>query len=236
MGLGIILGMTSKTLVRLTHNRNKRSQLVQALIFGLFAYYFQWGAFVLYAVTGELPSISEYFTFAGWIIFSKPYIDVITEINRIGMWSMFGIPFNSYALTIIWIIEFLIIIGLPIYAIYKANVFPYSELLKKWFPKLTINNDFEPIATVGLLTQNLNENALKAIQDLGYGTASRYSKIHIFYLKDEESQYLSVEKIFIERKGNKNCDTLIDNFPIDTTTAKSILESFSFKRERFEVI
>lgn len=235
-GFGICLGMANKTLVRLTHNRNRRSQLVMALCSGLFANYFQWGAYVLYAVTGEIPNFAEYLTTSTWIFFPQPYFEVIGEINRVGMWSIFGVPFNSFALTIIWIIEFLLITGIPIYNIHKANIFPYSELLKKWYPKLTLNNDFEPIATVNLLTQNLHVDPLKSIQELGYGTASRYSKIHVYFLKDEEIQYLTFEKIFIERKGNKNSDTLIENFIVDTNTAKSILDSFSHKRERLEVI
>lgn len=100
-GFGITLGMVNKALVRLTHNRNRKSQLALALCSGLLANYFQWGTYVLYAVTGEIPNFSEHLTSSVWIFFPQPYLQVIGEINRVGMWSIFGVPFNSYALTII---------------------------------------------------------------------------------------------------------------------------------------
>jgi len=64
----------------------------------------------------------------------------------------------------------------------------------------------------------------------------RHKKIHLFYLEDENKQYLTFEKIYIEGKGNKNSTTVINNMTIDKPAAKSIMEEFANKRNRIEVI
>jgi hypothetical protein len=95
--------------------------------------------------------------------------------------------------------------------------------------------DFESVSTSNKLLSSFETDVLKTIQELRQGNGLRHSKIHVYYLPDEEKQYLSIEKVFIEGqgKGKKNTVNVIDNYKIDKAVAKSILESYENKKERF---
>lgn len=126
----------------------------------------------------------------------------------------------------------------PIVAIVKTKIYPYSEFLGKWYDKYTLFKDFESISTVTKLKGELSTDPLKSIDSLGKGTGLRHTKVHLFYLKHEDKQYLTFEKIFIEGqgKGKKNSSIAINNFQINKSDADLILEKYENKRERIEVI
>lgn len=236
LGFGLTLGIVNRFLVRLTHNRNKKSQLIQALISGVLANYFQWTAYILYAFNKEVPSLPEFFANLHWVVIPQHFIQAITEINRVGVWSMFGVVFNGFVLTAIWVIEAFIIIALPVTAVYKTKIYPYSELLGQWYPKYTLFKDFEYLSTTNKLQKDLQVDAISAIQGLGKGIGHRHSKIHLFYHKDEVNQYLTFETRLIEGKGKVNSSVLINNFTIDRKTAELILDSFEHQKEKVEII
>jgi len=238
VGYGLSLGLICKALVRFSHNRSKKNQIIQAVVIGLLTNYFQWTAYILYVYNGAIPNIELYFSNLNWIIIPKNFFIAIAEINRFGTWSIFGITLNGFGLTVIWIIEFLIIMAGPIVAIVQTKIYPYSELLEKWYHKYTLFNDFESISTVTQLIGELSSDPLKSIDSLGMGSGLRHTKVHLFYLKDEDKQYLTFEKIYIEGqgKGKKNSSIVINNFKINKSDAELILEKYENKRERIEVI
>lgn len=238
VGFGLCLGVICRVLSRLGHNRNKKSQIVQAVVLGLLANYFQWTVYILYAYNGELPSMELYLANLHWIVIPENFFAAIAEINRVGVWSIFGIPFNGFALTFVWFIEFVIIMAGPIVAVIKTKIYPYSELLQKWYKKYTLVDEYASVSTVNKLTNDLTSEPIESIERLGKGAAFRYSKVHIFYLKDEENQYLTFENVFIEGrgKGKKESDIVINNFKLTKSDAEQILERFENKRERIEVI
>ncbi len=238
IGLSLTLGLIVRFLVRITKNRNLKSKLLLALTFGLLTNYFQWAVYILYAYDGETPNFFYFLSNLYWIIIPENFIDIIIDINKFGLWSIFGIVFTGFGLTIIWLIEAFIIIAGPLVAIYKTKTYPFSELLNKWYPKYTLSKDFKSVSTVNKMIDDLQTEPLKSIQELKYGTGLRHTKIHVFYLNDEENQYLTFENIYIEGrgKGRKNSDIIINNFMIDKITAKSLLDNFDNKKERIEVI
>ena len=238
VGFGTMLGLICRTLIRFSHNRNKKSQIIQAVIIGLLANYFQWTAYILFAYNDAIPSIGLYLENLEWIIIPKNFFAALFEINRIGTWGMFGITFNGFALTFIWIIEFLIIITGPIIAVVKTKSYPYSEHLQKWYFKYTLFKDFESISTAKRFINELASEPIRVIENLGNGSGLRHTKIHLFYLKDETKQYLTFERIFIEGqgKGKKNSTIVINNFMISKSDAEDLLNKFENKRERIKVI
>lgn len=237
-GFGLTLGVINRILIRLTHNRYKKSQLIQAFISGVLANYFQWTAYILYAYNGDIPSLSDYLSNVHWIVVPQNFFHAIAEINKVGLWSIFGITFNGFGLTVIWMLEALIIIALPIVAVYRTKIYPYSELLGKWYPKYTLFKDFEYISTSNKLLKDLQLDTLSVLQGLGKGTGHRHSKIHLFYHKKEEKQYLTFETIFVEGqgKGKLNSNILINNFTIDKRTADLILDKFEHNKETVDII
>ncbi|MCB0516406.1 MAG: hypothetical protein R2798_03605 [Chitinophagales bacterium] len=237
IGFGIGLGLICKLLARFSHNRNKKSRIIQAVIIGFLANYFQWTAYILYVYNGAtIPSIGTYLANLYWIVIPQNFIAAITEINRVGTWSVFGIVFNGSLLTAVWFFEFAIIMAVPIFTSIQANPYPYSELLQQWYHKYTLFKDFDAIPASNELISELANDPLKTIDSLGKGTGLRHVKIHLFYLKDENKQYLTFEKIFMEGNGKENSSIIIDNLQIDNSDAKQLLEKYENKRERINVI
>lgn len=237
IGFGIVLGMVVKILIRLGHIRHFNIKILLAVMAGLFANYFQWTTFILYAGLGHIPSVGEYLANLGWIFSPSGFFAMLGEINRVGLWSMFGMQINGFVLTIIWLVEFLIILGLPVMAAMQATVFPYSEKLGKWYPKFTLSDDYEPVSAVQKILEGLQSKPLETIQQLQPGSGWRYSKIHIYYLPEEEKQYLAIEKVYIENRGagKANHEIMVNNFSINKKSADLILNNFRNKKEKFDL-
>jgi len=236
-GVGLVLGVANRVLARLTNNRNKRSRIVLSLTSGLMVCYFQWTTYIVYLYQGQFPTPMEFFLGNVWIFNPSDFVNAILEINRVGAWSIFGIQFKGFVLTGIWIIEASILIILPITAIRKTEIYPYSEFLEKWYPKYTLSNDLESISTINKFTNDLSMDAVTAINSLKLGDAFRHTKIHLFYLKDEEHQYLTVEQIFIDGRGSgkKNRTIIINNLEVPNKIGEKILQTFEHKFERVDI-
>lgn len=232
IGFGLILGLINRVLGRLTQNRHKKSRMVQALISGVLANYFQWTAYVYYVFNGELPSLAQYLSSLHWIVVPQNFFPAIVEINKVGLWAVFDIPFTGLGLAAIWVIEALIIIALPVIAVYQTKVYPYSETLGKWFPKYILHKDFEYLASPSKMLKDLQTDVLAALKNLEKGFGHRHSKIHLHYHKDDETAYVSVESVTIEGqgKGKTQKNTLISNFVIDRQTAEQILSAYGNMR------
>jgi hypothetical protein len=239
VGFGIMLGVVCRLFVRFSHNRNRRSQLIQAVFFGILANYFQWTAYVLFLLEDSIPSFGFYFSNLDWILTSGHFGSILNGLYEYGGWSVFGVQINGLTLAIILISEFIIIAIVPIIGIIQTKVYPYSELQHKWYKKYTLVKDFESISLIDKLLRDLELNPIQAIESLNKGIAFRHAKIHLFYLEGETNHYLTFENIYYEGRGgatNKKGDIVINNFLISDDFAKEILEKFPNRRERIEVL
>ena len=239
VGFGISLGLICRVLARFSHSRNRKSQLFQAVFFGILANYFQWTAYSLFILENSIPSFEFYFSNLDWILTSGNFFNLLGVLNSVGAWGIFGAQINGTTLTVIWIVEFLLIALLPIIGVMQTKVYPYSELQRKWYKKYTLVKDFESISSNTRLISNLELNPLETIELLGKGIAFRHSKIHLFYLKGESNHYLTFENIYYEGRGeatSKQGEIIVNNFTISNDFAEQILERFPNKRERIEVL
>jgi hypothetical protein len=132
--------------------------------------------------------------------------------------------------------EAVILLFMPVNAIHKAPIHPYSEILGKWYPKFTLSNDFDSIA-VNIFLEALDKNPVDAIKDLKLGSGFRHTKFHIYYTPEEERQYISVERVWNGGGGSKESERtiVIDNYEITRSAAQTILKSFENKHEKLEV-
>ncbi len=237
IGFGFGVGFLVRMLVRPTHNRSKKSQMILALVAGLLANTFQWLTFILYALSGDMPSLSAYFESLSLLFIPLKTLSVIGEINKAGLWSIFGIPFNGFLLATVWLIEFALITILPILTLRSAKAYPYSEALGKWYGKFTLNNDFEAISAVSQFTEDLMTDAVAAIEKLAPGSGWRHSKIHIYHLEGEQFQFIDIEKINIEGrgKGKKTSTLQINNLQLENRVAKVVMDKFKNTKERFDI-
>jgi hypothetical protein len=231
IGFGTALGYSIKFLSRFGKIRNDRQNLILAGIIGFVGFYFQWIAYLVY-LTSESHSFQAYQENFNLIYNPAVLGQLILEVNKIGSWAMFGVIFTDFPLWVIWGIEALLIIGIPILIALRHPIIPFSETLNKWYPKYVIKNQFESIAGQNQFKENLLENVLETVNNLSYGTAFRFSEISIYYLKDEMAQYLSVDNIFIEGrgKGKETKTSVMHLLQIDNKTAEALMEKHKTKK------
>ncbi len=236
--MGLAINIINKLLNHFTNNRNKKSRIILVLFSAFIVYFFQWAVYIYMASTGEIPSISEFLSNLYWIADPRNFFYAIVEINKVGMWGMFGGTFKGFALAIVWIFEASIIFSIPIMMIMKKKIYPFSELLGKWYPKYTFQKDFEYTSATQKLLENLEIDPIEALEKLGKGDGFRHIKIHIYYIPEEEMQYLTFEKVFIDarNRGQTKTEIIINNFAIDKKCADLILEKFPHKKGKLDVI
>lgn len=238
IGAALALGASNRFAMRLMHIRNKKNKYALALLSGLLISYFQWTAYLTYVYSGAIPTPMEYSLSITWILYPTEFISAILEVNQHGVWSIFGVTFHGVALTLIWIIELILLTGSPLLSIYKSEDNPYSTIFTCWYPKFTLRYDFESISMAGKLTADLQQDPFGTLTQLKLGNGFRHAKVHIYFLPKEETQFLTVENIFIEGRGSgtKNKTTIVHNLAIETATASNLMNHFGFKREWIDVL
>jgi len=229
------LSFVVRFITRLTHNRNLKSRCVLAVTMGLFLTYFQWVIFLMYAYDLRLPSFGTYLINIGLPFYMEGTWAFIVEINEVGLWEVFGEVINGSFLTIIWVLEFLILMFFLLIHTISVRAYPYAEDKEQWYKKYTLEDEYKIGGSIKL-TAGLNEDAYKTIKELGYGQGNRHAKIHLYYLERSSYHYLDVERIMINKDAKREADLLIEAIRIDNKTATSLLDNFEHKQERIEII
>lgn len=237
VGVGLVMGMVLRILFKLTHNRSLKSRITMSIVSGLLVCYFQWATYIQYLLNGEFPSPQEFLSGEFINLWQYDVAGILQLIYNTGSWSIFGVQFRGLPLGIVWLLEALIFLYMPFNAARSMPVYPYSEVMNKWYPKFTLTNDFESVGAGSNFVKQVLEDPLGAIQSLGLGEAFRHIKIHLFVQPNEETQYLVVEKIFVEDRGSgkRTATPLIKNLSIPGKDAEQILKHFEHKAERLDV-
>lgn len=229
------LSLVVRFATRMAHNRNRKSRCVLAIAMALFLTYFQWVVFLMYAQDIRLPSFGTYLANLGLPFTMDGLWAFIVEINQVGLWEIFGQVINGSLLTVIWVLEFLLLMGTLLLPILSVRAYPYAEDKEQWYKKYTLDDDYKLSGAIKL-TEGLNQDACKTIKELGYGQGNRHAKIHLYYLEQSKYHYLDVEKVMINNEAKREVDLLIPAMRIDHKTAKSLLDNFDHKQERIEII
>ncbi|MBK7129446.1 MAG: hypothetical protein IPM74_06965 [Crocinitomicaceae bacterium] len=237
VGYSLIIGIIILLLARLAKNRNRKARIIHALVIGFFGVYFAWTAYLSIALFPGDKDFTSYLSMVPWILQPKESFSAMGYALDYGMWSVFGSVINGWQLLLIWIIEAAIMLSGPVIATLKTKEYPFSENTNQWFPKFTLHRDFESIVVTTDLVESLRINPVLALESIGKGTGNRFTKFHLFYLKQEEQAYLTAEKVYFEGqgKGNKHQDIVLNNFPITRKEAEDIMAKFDHNRERFHV-
>lgn len=236
VGFGLTIGIVSRILFRLTHNRSKLSRYAIVVLFVIFAYYFHWVAYLLFVFNDGYVSFIDYVSQLNMIFSPSLFIELVSNINSAGLWSIIGATVNGPILTIIWVVEFLIIAILPILSIFRIPIEPYSELCQKKYSKYVLDHEFEPTPPLSLFLPKLEQNPITAIGGLGQSEITRLSKIYVYYLKDENTQYLTFENTYIDNKGKRESEVMIGNFKVSSAVAQQILSEYKYKKSKFNYL
>jgi len=235
IGFGLVLSIYTHFLFRISHNRSPRSKIILLITSGISANLFQWIAFIDFFIFGHMPNPGEYYQSLDIIFEPSFFFGLIGEVNRIGLWALFGAPVRGFILALIWVAEFVIIAGVAIFHFYRSKPYPYSENLGHWYSKYTLARDFETLATYNIFLKKLNDqNLYDFINGLKAGIALRHMKIHVYYEKDEDKQYISFEnKQTLNGKADR--EMVVNCLQCNKEIAEKILADFPNKKEKNEI-
>lgn len=229
--MGGAVGCTSKFMGRLGKIRNRQHQLYLTLILAISGIYLYWVANMCRLIAGSFDIViylKNIFLFLNPAIF----FPALADLARVGYWSFFDVTVKGMALWGIWAIEAGIVVGIPL-IIYKNHPeIPFSEILHRWYPKYTLSEQFESIAAISGFNIELANDVEGTLEKLSYGRPGRYGEVSVFFLKDESTQYLSVDNIYLEDRGRgkRNVTPVTHLLKIPKPVAEKILARYPHKK------
>ena len=128
----------------------------------------------------------------------------------------------------VWLIEVLIITGVPLFMLLGMDDMPYSERLGKWYPKYTLDDDFSTSMSPNRLLEQIMISPSNALRALGAGDPRKFFRVHVFLLPDVQDQYMTVERVYIQdlERGNEESESVIANLRLSTADAQALLDDF----------
>lgn len=228
---GITLGYVVRVACKIFKIFDKKLIIKLSIIVGVFNLYFSWVAYILYYAHGA-NSFDAYFS--NHVLLFRPdiIINVMKQMYTHGAWDLYVLTQGSWTanggiLVLIWIIEAIIIIGTPIILILKHNITPFSIKEKKWYKKYELKKEFDSIAMRDKFIQKLSKDCINTIAELKNGSTQLFARISIYYLNNEDKQYISIENISRSRDGSKtNSRLIIQYLEISTLDAKLLIEAY----------
>ncbi len=234
IGFGFVMAISIQIIAKLLKIRERKLRIYLIVFSLIIAYYSHWIAYLLILGLQKIPTIFEFLNY--WI-YPNFFFSNISELNRIGAWSI-GVSnlfVKGYVLTIIWIIEALILFFIGIRYTNKFPENPFSVMLNKWYPKFTIDYNFAAVYSKNKIISNLKESGIDLIFDMDKGLANKFTNISIFYLEGEAKQYLSIDTIGVNARNgsSKNITSVLKPIEISTIEAKNLMSKFGTKKEFF---
>lgn len=238
IGLGIGVSLLVRLISRIGKIRNKNHRYIISGLIILMTIYFQWITFLNAIMLNSFPSLVDTFWASSWILKPTEFFHLIGQINENGTWGLgtSGNLINGLILTLIWIGEVVIIAFPTIKMQFNFKPYPFSEKFNKWYPKYTIDEFFETIYSKESIEAELDNSVIKTLSNLKLANNARCSKIHIYYIDDEANHYLSIDKVWIDGKGNTKKVNVLSNYTIESEALHEIKNLFKLKKERIDIV
>ena len=237
---GVAISYIARFIFRMVKIRDQVSRIIIICIAVVFATYFQWTFFLDSLILDGYPTPKEYLFLLDWMLTPNEFFGMIKEVNEFGTWGIgsSGAAINGWLLTLVWLGEIGISIFPSVKLLVNTKVFPFSEKYNKWYPKYTLEEDFKAVHSANAILSKLEEDVVTTIKELGIGQARKFTKVHLFYISEEQNQYLSIETVFVEDagEGKEERTAILDNYLISTATAKDLKAHFSMTKESINVI
>lgn len=201
-GLGLGVAFLTSSAGKIGKVRNRAVMAIFGLINGLIALYVQWVVWI-HILLDDL-----------WIWKPNEVWEIVQLILPEGTWSIgrsSDLAVSGTPLAIVWIIEALIIVGIPLFSAVLKSV--YCEECEKWIDdekelKFAITEDIELVKTE---LESGNLTRLKTLEKLSEDDESRnHIKIHYAICSEcNHTAYMSLDKVIIEtdKKGNAKPNT-----------------------------
>ncbi len=220
--LGFIISwFTRKIVIKLGKVRNTTLALIFGLLAGLICMYFHWAVWVDLVINAEENygnstigiTVSNIKILDVFALALQPdtLFSIIQEINKYGTWGLRSATVSGVFLSIIWIIELLIIVGISTIIPIATAKEPFCELDNKWF-KEHILPAFNYVENRPEFLANLEQSnpetfsELKKVENL-----ERNHSVFTLYKSEKGDNYLSVQT----RRAKKNKKDEIEFNEID---------------------
>ena len=234
----LISVIINKTVIKMGKVRNVTLSLLLGLTGGLIALYFHWAVWVdLVINAGESYgsskigiTVSNIKVLQVFSLASEPgtLLHLIKEINSTGTWGIRSSTVSGTFLWIIWLIEFLIIVGISSLMSMLASKKPYCEIGDIWF-KEKILPAFSYIENKEKMISDLEKTNNNSFDDLIKVESTEQShSIFTLYTSQNAENYLSIEnktaKTDSKGKIDFDNDEFIEYISINNQLCKVLLE------------
>lgn len=218
--------------------RNTILAIVFGLLGGLIAMYFHWAVWVdlvinagesygnnRIGVTVSNIKILQVFELA---LNPSALFELIGAINEYGTWGIKGNAISGTFLTIIWVIEMLIVVGISVILPLPAASYPFCERSNQWFTE-KILPPFNVIEDTDTMTNNLESSNPNSFNNLALKESDNvhYSEFTLFSSANDES-YLSIKnmigKINDKEELEYDDDEFIEYISISNQLKNELLE------------
>jgi len=228
---GTILGYVTIFSNYFSKQLHQPSKLGIAALSGVFAWYCSWVSYIIFLGRDQVISTSEaYFTNLTLLFQPTEVFRIMGEINGIGLWAIGDIPLRGSTLTIFWVLEAIVIIGVPIILVFKQHEQPFSEKHNSWYREFILEKDFGSVFGLPSFKEDLTQNPIETIDGIGFGKANLYTQVSIYYLPQEGVQYLSLFDIRIDREDKTEKNEIVHLIEISTQDAQHLMDKWKAKK------
>ena len=221
LGLGLVLGNIIGFAGKIGKARNKKLMLVSGIVVGLISLYVAWAAWIL-ALSGH----------QALVLSPVILIQVLGEVGKEGVWSMFGYTPTGVVLYAIWLIEAGMIVWFTVVACKDfMGETPFCERCSCWAEEkfeiwpLSLPEDPEQVREQ---MEHGELDGLKALSPQPEGTAA-YSSLTLRSCPScEESRFLTFKlastEVDSEGEATKNEVTVAENLILSSGQHRQLQE------------
>jgi uncharacterized phage-like protein YoqJ len=228
-GLGLGVGGSVFIAIGLGKIRNTKYDRLLAAVSGLLAWYSQWALFVslMYEAEGSMGGgmwVRSSFNLTGfWHVFAHPDVlfQAMLNLNNAGTFTLKHNTVSGALLWVVWAIEALIIIAVPIvFSLSGRATTPFSEQNDQWMEERNMEGKLKTVADTDQMISELNTGNLKSLKDfLPAGDLQNdYATLLIYESPGDPVKYVSVTNVShtADKKGElkKETKTVIEYFRV----------------------
>ncbi len=213
--------------------RNFGIGILFAVLTGLIAMYFNYSFWlqILFNESGGMAVGSVLSN--GLKLAASPgtIFSLVSEVNTMGTWGLkSGDAISGIPLTIVWIIEALIVIVLPIMMSAGQTTYPFCETQNDWAEPVTIG-PMNFIAKPDMLVQQLESGDTTLLASLDKNTSPEpaYSVLTFYHIDDGDCYLTATNVQMLVENGEEKEETLdvVEYIKVPETIVDSMVEKFS---------
>ncbi|KIO75995.1 hypothetical protein TH53_17395 [Pedobacter lusitanus] len=229
VGLGLGVGAVVFIAIGLGKIRNTGYDRLLALVSGLLAWYSQWSLFasLMYEAEGSMAGgmwVRSSFNLNGFRnVFTHPDLlfQAMLNLNNAGTFTLKHNVVSGALLWVIWGIEALIIIAIPIiFSISGRTTSPFSEQNDMWMEERDLEGKLKTIENPEELTLELNSGDFRSLKNFlpADDPGDHYAVLRVYESPGDPVSYISVTNIshITNKKGElkKESKTVIEYFRV----------------------